>query len=61
MTFEKRYLGDGVYAHFDGYYIWLTTLEGQQIALEAPVLAALKNYEQVLIAGSDSTTPPEAT
>lgn len=26
MATKKRYLSDGVYAQFDGFYIWLTTL-----------------------------------
>lgn len=41
---ERRYIGDGVYAHFDGYQIWLTTLEGMRIALEPEVYAALVTY-----------------
>lgn len=45
----KDYLGDGVYAHFDGGQIWLTTLEGMWIALEPEVLAALDRYKADLI------------
>jgi hypothetical protein len=41
------YLGDGVYASYDGYTIWLD-LRGQddstRIALEPPVVAALEQY-----------------
>jgi hypothetical protein len=44
MKIFERYLGDGVYAHYDGFQIWLTTLEGHQIALEAQVFAALGTY-----------------
>jgi hypothetical protein len=44
----KDYLGDGVYAHTDGYHIWLTTLEGMQIALEPEVYAALVDYTKAL-------------
>lgn len=44
----KQYLGDGVYAQFDGYQVWLTTENGyettNQIALEPPVLSALEQY-----------------
>lgn len=44
---EDRYLGDGVYASFDGYHIILD-LRGQdsttQIALEPEVLVALNRY-----------------
>lgn len=43
------YLGDGVYASFDGYHVWLD-LRGQdsvtRIALEPPVLTALDRYRQ---------------
>ena len=49
-SFEDRYLGDGVYASFDGYHIWLKTQEGMSIALEPPVKAALDGYERDLIA-----------
>lgn len=42
------YLGDGVYASFDGFHIVLD-LRAQDdctsIALEPPVMAALKRYE----------------
>lgn len=52
MTLEKpkfpeRHLGDGVYASFDGFQIWLTTGHGSvgnRIALEPPVLSALLDY-----------------
>jgi hypothetical protein len=44
---EDRYLGDGVYASFDGYQIWLDT-RGQypvhKIALEPAVFAGLLDY-----------------
>lgn len=44
---EDRYLGDGVYASFDGYHIQLD-LRGQdnttRIALEPGVLARLNEY-----------------
>lgn len=44
------YLGDAVYASFDGYHIWLTTGDGndQRIALEPAVFAALMRYEERL-------------
>ena len=44
---KDRYLGDGVYASFDGYQIWLDTraqVPVNRIALESQVLAALVNY-----------------
>ena len=44
MARNKDYLGDGVYAEFDGYQVWLSTLEGMSIAIEPPVLVALNNF-----------------
>jgi hypothetical protein len=45
---EPTYLGDGVYASFDGYHIWLKTGDGhdQQIALEPSVYFSLRRYAQ---------------
>ncbi len=47
-TETKEYLGDAVYARFDGYHVWLTTENGiavtNEIALEPPVLEALNKY-----------------
>lgn len=46
------YLGDGVYASFDGYHIWLD-LRGQdsttRIALEPAVMEALILYHRKLM------------
>ncbi len=47
---EDRYLGDGVYASFDGFMIWLG-LDGQsygtvKIALEPEVFSALVQYNK---------------
>ena len=43
----KTYLGDGVYARFDGFFIWIS-LNGintaGEIALDPQVFDALKNY-----------------
>jgi len=53
---EKRYLGDSVYASYDGYHIILTTENGHsndpsnRIALESEVLTALIRYRDDLIA-----------
>lgn len=46
MTDRETYLGDAVYASFDGYQIWLRTGDGnnQRIALEPAVLDALYAY-----------------
>lgn len=47
---DKIYLGDSVYAQFDGYHIILTTENGypddprNRIALEPQVLSALNTY-----------------
>ncbi len=47
MEVPDCYLGDGVYASFDGYQIWLD-LRGQdtttRIALEPAVFAALEQF-----------------
>lgn len=46
-----EYLGDGVYASFDGYHLWLTTGSHEErdasnrIALEPGVYAALVRYQ----------------
>ena len=50
---HRRYLGDGVYAGFDGFHIvlWLDDTGAQgpdAIALEPPVLSALWEYQKVL-------------
>jgi hypothetical protein len=47
---KKEYLGDSVYAQFDGYHIILTTENGlpgdpsNRIALEPKVIDSLKSY-----------------
>jgi hypothetical protein len=45
-----RYLGDGVYASFDGFQIWLAANhhENKVVALEEPVMAALYKYHHDL-------------
>ena len=48
---EDRYIGDGVYASFDGYHIWLKAdRDGMQhlIALEAETFSALMQYQRDL-------------
>jgi hypothetical protein len=44
---NRVYLGDGVYAGWDGYQIWLWTLEGDSIAIEAPVMTMLARYARI--------------
>lgn len=50
MLIDKRYLGDGVYASYDGYHIVLTAEDGvvatNTIYLEPSVLAALIAYSK---------------
>jgi hypothetical protein len=45
---SKDYLGDGVYASFDGWHMWLRTSDGlrvtNEIALEPAVYSALVRY-----------------
>ena len=48
-TIEHEYLGDGVYASFDGYQVWLTVgnhLNQPVVALEPKVLERLNKYYQ---------------
>ncbi len=45
----ETYLGDGVYASYDGYHIWLDTrgqLPVNRIALEPAVFKALVKYHR---------------
>ena len=46
MKIEDRYLGDGVYASFDGYQIWLAANhhENKVIALDNDVIRHLLSY-----------------
>ena len=48
---EDRYLGDGVYASFDGYHIWLD-LRGQdnytKIALDSYALKGFIEYAKAV-------------
>lgn len=47
-TPPEMYIGDGVYAKFDGYGVWLYTSDGvtvtNEIYLEPSVFATLKNF-----------------
>lgn len=59
---DKEYLGDGVYAHFDGYQIWLTTTNGihmtNSIALEPVVWRRLRHYAEQLGSVYDTDIQP---
>lgn len=48
---DDRYLGDGVYASFDGYHIWLDTrAQGTcKIALEPYVIAQFEQYKRDIV------------
>lgn len=52
MTIPDEYLGDGVYASFDGYHIVLDLRQqnASKIALEATVLDNLIKYRDGIIA-----------
>jgi hypothetical protein len=59
----ETYLGDGVYASFDGYYIWLradgpNAGDVNRIALEPVVYAALVRYESELASRNGEDTEP---
>lgn len=45
---DETYLGDGAYAHHDGYAIWITTSDGvrstNEICLEPEVLREFLAY-----------------
>ena len=59
----KEYLGDSVYAAFDGYHLILTTENGNgpsnRIALEPEVMRALTQYQQWLRNVLDVKVPKE--
>ena len=48
MIGKQEYLGDGVYARYDGYYIWLQAEDAMgfenNIAIEDSVLEALNEF-----------------
>ena len=62
---EPEYLGDGVYASFDGYHIWLRTgaHEGpgvtNVIALEPSVYRALLRYYDKRVLDPEPESEPE--
>jgi hypothetical protein len=43
---KETYIGDGVYAGFDGYQVWIWTQEGSKIALEKDVMISLLIYAE---------------
>ena len=50
MDEHSTYLGDGVYASFDGYQVWLAVNhhENKQVALEPHVFQNLCAYVKML-------------
>lgn len=64
-TFAPEYLGDSVYASFDGYHIWLRTGSHKEseatnnIALEPSVFAALVAYQRKTWTMPDPPPAPE--
>jgi hypothetical protein len=53
---HHRYLGDGVYASFDGYHVWLRTgshTNEPAIAIEPGVFAELVRYQRQMFALAD--------
>lgn len=50
----KKYIGDSVYANWDGYTIWLTTENGgapsNAIGLEPEIFQQVVNYRELLSA-----------
>ena len=48
--YQQEYLGDAVYASFDGYHIWLAVNhhDNKVVALEPSVFASLVRYEKRL-------------
>ena len=50
MDEHQTYLGDGVYASFDGYQIWLAVNhhENKVVALELSALDRLYKYAKML-------------
>ena len=57
---HQEYLGDAVYAAFDGFQVWLRTGEGnrQEIALDANTLNRLFEYVENLKRLYNSPVPP---
>lgn len=54
---NENYLGDGVYASFDGYQIRLSTLQGMVIYIDPTVYESLKLYVAMLEKSGDQPSP----
>ena len=61
---NKDYLGDGVYAEFDGYNIWLRANDHRdgfctdKICIEPSVLDAMNRFYQRMTQQKDSVNEP---
>lgn len=53
---EPKYLGDGVYASFDGYHIWLAVNNhlNKVVALDPSVYARLVQYAKQIYRQTDN-------
>jgi len=63
VSVGDRYIGDGVYASFDGYYIWLDTRAQEpvnKIALEPGVWEQLEQFVKDVKADVNASLPPAA-
>lgn len=58
MNEQDTYLGDGVYASYDGYAIWLAVNhhENKQVALEPAVMVALLRFADKVL-GKKEVSP----
>lgn len=45
-----EYVGDGVYATFDGFHVWARTLEGMAVAFEPSCFEAFNSYAEARFA-----------
>jgi len=59
----EKYLGDGVYANFDGYHVWIWTSDGyrqsEPIALESAVFYSLENFFRASWRGTREDPMPD--
>ena len=63
MAGNFEYMGDGVYAWFDGYHVWVFASDGvgetPEIALEPAVLGAIVQFQKRMTTPkSDPTAVP---
>lgn len=55
---HQEHLGDGLYAAFDGYQIWLRAERDgmtHEVAVEPPVMARLRRYADEVFGPTDLT------